>query len=127
MALESERNAREKEASAILAEQEKLRANLLRTISHDLRTPLTSISGNADNLLANDEAFDAETRRQIYTDIREDSEWLMNSMESALAWASMILSKGSLWGGLSSCRWRVSSATTCRSSTGSFLKPACSQ
>ena len=48
LALESERNAREKEASAILAEQEKLRANLLRTISHDLRTPLTSISGNAD-------------------------------------------------------------------------------
>ena len=32
---------------------EELRANLLRTISHDLRTPLTSISGNASNLLSN--------------------------------------------------------------------------
>ena len=85
LALESERNAREKEASAILAEQEKLRANLLRTISHDLRTPLTSISGNADNLLANDEAFDAETRRQIYTDIREDSEWLISLVENLLS------------------------------------------
>ena len=89
LALESERNAREKEASAILAEQEKLRANLLRTISHDLRTPLTSISGNADNLLANDEAFDAETRRQIYADIREDSEWLISLVENLLSVSRM--------------------------------------
>ena len=89
LALESERNAREKEASAILAEQEKLRANLLRTISHDLRTPLTSISGNADNLLANDEVFDIETRRQIYTDIREDSEWLISLVENLLSVSRM--------------------------------------
>ena len=89
LALESERNAREKEASAILAEQEKLRANLLRTISHDLRTPLTSISGNADNLLANDRAFDIETRRQIYTDIREDSEWLISLVENLLSVSRM--------------------------------------
>ena len=89
LALESERNAREKEASAILAEQEKLRANLLRTISHDLRTPLTSISGNADNLLANDEAFDTETRRQIYTDIRDDSEWLISLVENLLSVSRM--------------------------------------
>ena len=89
LALESERNAREKEASAILAEQEKLRANLLRTISHDLRTPLTSISGNVDNLLANDEAFDVETRRQIYTDIREDSEWLISLVENLLSVSRM--------------------------------------
>ena len=89
LALESERNAKEKEASAILAEQEKLRANLLRTISHDLRTPLTSISGNADNLLANDEVFDIETRRQIYTDIREDSEWLISLVENLLSVSRM--------------------------------------
>ena len=89
LALESERNAREKKASAILAEQEKLRANLLRTISHDLRTPLTSISGNADNLLANDEVFDIETRRQIYTDIREDSEWLISLVENLLSVSRM--------------------------------------
>ncbi len=89
LALESERNAREKEASAILAEQEKLRANLLRTISHDLRTPLTSISGNAGNLLANDEIFDTDTRRQIYTDIREDSEWLISLVENLLSVSRM--------------------------------------
>ncbi|MBQ7322924.1 MAG: sensor histidine kinase KdpD [Clostridia bacterium] len=89
LALENERNAREKEASAILAEQEKLRANLLRTISHDLRTPLTSISGNADNLLANDGVFDMETRRQIYADIREDSEWLISLVENLLSVSRM--------------------------------------
>ncbi len=89
LALESERNAREKEATAILAEQEKLRANLLRTISHDLRTPLTSISGNAGNLLANDEIFDIETRRQIYADIREDSEWLISLVENLLSVSRM--------------------------------------
>ena len=50
LTLENEKNIREKEAAAILAESEQLRANLLRTISHDLRTPLTTISGNAGNL-----------------------------------------------------------------------------
>ena len=96
LALESERNAREKEASAILAEQEKLRANLLRTISHDLRTPLTSISGNADNLLANDGVFDEETRRQIYADIREDSEWLISLVENLLSVSRMGDGKGDI-------------------------------
>ncbi len=89
LALESERNAREKEASAILAEQEKLRANLLRTISHDLRTPLTSISGNAGNLLSNDGIFDVETRRQIYADMREDSDWLISLVENLLSVSRM--------------------------------------
>lgn len=96
LALENERNAREKEASAILAEREKLRANLLRTISHDLRTPLTSISGNAGNLLANDEAFDSQTRRQIYRDIREDSEWLTGLVENLLSVSRMGDGKGAL-------------------------------
>ncbi len=85
MALENDKNAKEKEEAAILAEQEQLRANLLRTISHDLRTPLTSISGNADNLLANDAIFDEETRKQIYLDIYEDSKWLTGLVENLLS------------------------------------------
>lgn len=96
LALESERNEREKEASAILAEREKLRADLLRTISHDLRTPLTSISGNADNLFANDEIFDTETRKQIYADIREDSEWLISLVENLLSVSRMGDGKGNI-------------------------------
>ena len=53
------------EQAAIRAENEQLRANLLRAISHDLRTPLTAISGNASNLLTNDAVLDAAARRQI--------------------------------------------------------------
>lgn len=85
LALENEKNAREKEAAAILAENERLRANLLRTISHDLRTPLTSISGNADNLFMNESNFDLETRKKIYKDIYDDSMWLNNLVENLLS------------------------------------------
>lgn len=84
LALENERNAREKEAAAILAENEQLRANLLRTISHDLRTPLTTISGNASNLLSNGSYFDEDTRQQIYLDIYNDSMWLYDLVENLL-------------------------------------------
>ena len=84
LALENEKNAREKEAAAILAQNEQLRANLLRTISHDLRTPLTTISGNASNLLSNGENFSREIRQQIYADIYEDSMWLYSLVENLL-------------------------------------------
>lgn len=84
LALENDKNAREKEAAAVLAESEQLRANLLRTISHDLRTPLTSISGNASNLLQAGSNFDEETRQQIYLDIYNDSLWLINLVENLL-------------------------------------------
>ncbi len=61
-----------------------IRANLLRTISHDLRTPLTTISGNADNLLCNAGSFDEETKKQIYSDIYDDSMWLIDLVENLL-------------------------------------------
>lgn len=85
LALENEKNAREKEEAAILAKNEQLRANLLRSISHDLRTPLTSISGNADNLLSNGSRFDEATKKQIYMDIYDDSKWLINLVENLLS------------------------------------------
>lgn len=85
LALENARNSREKEQAAVLAKNEQLRANLLRAISHDLRTPLTSISGNASNLLSNEDSIDAEMREQIYTDIYDDSMWLINLVENLLS------------------------------------------
>ena len=84
LALENDRNIREKEAAAILAKSEQLRANLLRTISHDLRTPLTTISGNASNLLYNADSFDQKTKLQIYADIYNDSIWLNDLVENLL-------------------------------------------
>lgn len=85
LALENDKNAHEKEEAAILAKNEQLRANLLRAISHDLRTPLTSISGNASNLLSNGKNFDESTKIQTYTDIYDDSMWLINLVENLLS------------------------------------------
>ena len=85
MAMESEKNAREKEEAALWAEREQFRANLLRMISHDLRTPLTSISGHASNLISNASYFDEETKQQIYRDIYADSMWLINLVENLLS------------------------------------------
>lgn len=85
LALENEKNTREKEEAAVLAKNEQLRANLLRAISHDLRTPLTSISGNASNLLSMGTEFDEETKRQLYSDIYDDSVWLINLVENLLS------------------------------------------
>lgn len=89
LALENEKNAKEKAEAAMLAEKEQLRANLLRAMSHDLRTPLTSISGNASNLLANENIFDEETRHQLYLDIYDDSMWLINLVENLLSISKM--------------------------------------
>lgn len=78
-------NAKERERVAVFAKNEQLRANLLRSISHDLRTPLTSISGNASNLISNGNVIDNATKTQIYEDIYSDSLWLINLVENLLA------------------------------------------
>ena len=85
LALENLFNAKEKELAAVLAENEQLRANLLRAISHDLRTPLTAISGNASNLISNAASFDEQTKLSIYNDIYHDSMWLINLVENLLS------------------------------------------
>lgn len=85
LALESRHNAEEREKAAVLAKNEQLRANLLRSISHDLRTPLTSISGNADALLHSYHALDDDSRTQMITDIYDDAQWLTELVENLLA------------------------------------------
>ncbi len=85
LAIENLLNAKEKELAAVLAENEQLRANLLRAISHDLRTPLTAISGNASNLISNASSFDEPTKLSIYNDIYDDSMWLINLVENLLS------------------------------------------
>ena len=85
LAMENSKNAVEKEKNAVLAKNEQLRADLLRAISHDLRTPLCSISGNADMLLNNGECLDEITKHQIYTDIYDDAEWLIGVVENLLS------------------------------------------
>ena len=85
LAMENAKNALEKEKNAVMAKNEQLRADLLRANSHDLRTPLCSISGNADMLLGNSDRLDEATKHQIYSDIYDDSEWLIGVVENLLS------------------------------------------
>ena len=85
LSLENRKNAKEKEEAKLLAENEKLRANLLRSISHDLRTPLTAISGNAGILLSDSGSLPPDTKAQMYSDIYDDAQWLHNLVENLLA------------------------------------------
>ena len=66
----------EREKQLAEADKEKLRANLLRAVSHDLRTPLTSIIGSADSYLENREELSETECTELVSNIREDSEWL---------------------------------------------------
>ncbi len=65
------------------AESERFRSNLLRAVSHDLRTPLTSISGSASSLLTN--CFDEDTKKKLITGIYDDALWLTNLVENLLS------------------------------------------
>ena len=85
LALEKDAFSRKKEEAAAQAKNEQLRANLLRSISHDLRTPLTSISGNAGVLLNSGTMLTEEKKKELYTDIYDDSMWLINLVENLLA------------------------------------------
>ena len=67
------------------SEKERMRANLLRAVSHDLRTPLTTIYGSSSVLLENYDEFDDVQKKQMLKGIREDSQWLSRMVENLLS------------------------------------------
>lgn len=69
----------------IESEKEKMRGNLLRAVSHDLRTPLTSISGSSAAIVDNYEQLSKEQMLQLCHGIREDSQWLIGMVENILS------------------------------------------
>lgn len=85
LALEKEDLNETQKQTSIKMQQEQLRANLLRAISHDLRTPLTSISGNAGILMGNSKALNETQKQNLYTNIYDDSMWLINLVENLLS------------------------------------------
>jgi two-component system sensor histidine kinase KdpD len=85
MAFERQRLSDEQRKILIDAEKEKMQSNLLRAISHDLRTPLTCISGSSSAILDSGEALDGATRFKLLTDIREESQWLIRMVENILS------------------------------------------
>jgi two-component system sensor histidine kinase KdpD len=67
------------------AEKEKMRANLLRAVSHDLRTPLTSILGSVSSMEAEEFCPDAQECQKLLHNIHDDAEWLLNMVENLLS------------------------------------------
>ncbi len=66
-------------------EKEKTRSNLLRAISHDLRTPLTTIYGSSSALIENKDSFTEEQKEQILKGISQDAQWLSRMVENLLS------------------------------------------
>ena len=83
--LERRRLRAEKQEIEMETQRERLRSNLLRAISHDLRTPLTSISGNAGVLMEKSILLDESKKQEIYSSIYDDSMWLVNLTENLLS------------------------------------------
>lgn len=67
------------------SEREKMRANLLRAVSHDLRTPLTTITGSTSAIIDNYDRFPKEQQMKLLGGIREDAQWLMRMVENLLS------------------------------------------
>ena len=84
LVIERELLSREKENTRIQVERERLKSTLLRSISHDLRTPLTGITGSAGFLLDNLGIMDEATIKSMLKDICSDSEWLSTMVENLL-------------------------------------------
>lgn len=82
---EQARMIAEKDKLLSETEKEKMRANLLRAVSHDLRTPLTSIIGASSSYLENNMLLDEEEKNTIVMHIKEDADWLLNMVENLLS------------------------------------------
>lgn len=85
--LENAANIRAKREAEEQMRYEELRSRLLNSISHDLRTPLTGISGNAALLLGSE--LSEEKKQELYAQIRDDSVWLIDLVENLLSMTRM--------------------------------------
>ena len=75
----------EREKLLMEAEKEKMRANLLRSVSHDLRTPLTGIIGNSSTYIDNRNTLTEQEKTDIVSHINDDAGWLLNMVENLLS------------------------------------------
>lgn len=67
------------------SEKERMRANLLRAVSHDLRTPLTTIYGACSALIENYDHLSEKQQKELLKEMKEDSEWLIRMVENLLS------------------------------------------
>lgn len=81
IAMERECLATEKETAKSEIKREKYKSNLLRSISHDIRTPLSGITGAAEVLMYN---MEDEDSLRLVQGIYDDSIWLNQMVENIL-------------------------------------------
>lgn len=77
--------AEERNRATMAADREKMRNNLLRSISHDLRTPLTGIIGASAAIMENGDDIGTVETKKLAADIHEDAEWLLRMVENLLS------------------------------------------
>lgn len=76
---------KQQEAMKAETEKETMRANLLRAISHDLRTPLTTIYGSSAALRENSDSLTPEQKDKMLLGIQQDAQWLVRMVENLLS------------------------------------------
>lgn len=76
---------KQQEQIRLEAEKEKMRGNLLRAVSHDIRTPLTSIVGSASGILDNHQVLSKEHILELIEDIKDEAQWLIRIVENLLS------------------------------------------
>ena len=84
LAMEREWLSEKQQKAKMDVERERLRGNLLRAISHDLRTPLTGILGSTATILDHEEVLDKKVKRELLQGVYEDASWLIHSVENIL-------------------------------------------
>ncbi|MBW9150409.1 DUF4118 domain-containing protein [Clostridium sp. CM028] len=85
LAIEREELYEKKRQINLETESERLRGNILRSISHDLRTPLTGILGSVSTISDNYDVLDNDTKKELLEIIYEDTSWLIHSVENILS------------------------------------------
>lgn len=83
--VQQEKEIAEQQKDLMEAQKEKMRANLLRAVSHDLRTPLTGIIGNSSSYLEMGDKLSEEEKRDLVEYINSDANWLLNMVENLLS------------------------------------------
>ena len=84
LAIERAQLADEAQDAQVRIETERLRSSLLSSVSHDLRTPLATITGAASTILDSGPRLDAQTRQELLESIREEAERLNRLVQNLL-------------------------------------------
>lgn len=84
LAVEKNHLLKEAEQTQVLEEANRLKSELLSTLSHEMRTPLASIKGYASALLLQEADWSEETRREFLRIIDEETDNLQDLISDLL-------------------------------------------